>query len=273
MEVIPGELIYYAQSLSPSFKSLLLVPTSDIHYGNALFSKRHLQRHIEFIKNTPNCFTFLNGDLCECVIKSSKGEIYSQKLSPQQQRDDMIEMLIPIKNKVLGCVTGNHERRIQGETSLDISEDIAKALGVPYRPEGMLLKISFGKGNNHMAIRPYTYWGYFTHGYGGARTSSAKAVKAERTSTFLHADFYCMSHDHVVNAAPVVYLMPDPRHHEAQNGFEVGKIKAVRKILVKSNAFVKWGGYAESGGFPPSDLETPIIKLCGTGQPKVSVEI
>jgi hypothetical protein len=271
-DLIPGELVFYAHVLSSKFKSLELIPISDIHYGNHLHSPKHFKRTIEYIKAEPNRYTFLNGDLCECVTKTSKGDSYKQKISPQEQRDDMIEFLAPIKSRVLGMTTGNHENRIYQETSMDISKDIAKALGVPYRPEGMLVKISFGSGNAYVEDRPFTYWGYFTHGYGGARTNSAKTVKVERTSTYIHSDFYCMSHDHVTNAAVVVYLMPDPRTHE-ENGFQVGNIRAMRKMLIKTNSAVKWGGYAEIGGFAPSDLSTAIIKLNGDKLPHVNVEI
>ncbi len=130
--------------------------------------------------------------------------------SPGEQRDFIVEKFMPIKNKVLGVTQGNHERRIE---DVDVAGDIAKALGVPYRAEGMLLKISFGSGNSGHPNKPYVYWGYFTHGYGGARTKSAKAVKVERVGQWLHADFYVMSHDHVVNVSPDIYLLLLLSHH------------------------------------------------------------
>lgn len=277
--ILQGELIYYAHTLSSSFKELLMVPISDIHYGNPLFSKRHFLDTVKFIASKPNIYTFLTGDLCESAIRTSKGEIFKQVGSPQDQRDWVIKQLQPIKKKILGMTIGNHEIRIWNEVGIDICKDIAKALSVPYRAPGMLLKISFGDNNNYTQGKPFVYWGYFTHGYGGARTKAAKAVKVERTATWLHADFYCMSHDHVVNVAPDIYLLPDPRtrvekdNEGVETGFIVGRMQAHRKMLVKTNAYLKWGGYAEMLGFPPSDLATPIIKLNGKGKPKVKVEV
>ncbi len=272
--IVQGEPIYFAHTLSPKFKELLLPPTSDVHYGNPLFSKRHFLRHIQFIFETKNAYTILNGDLCESSLRTSPGEIYKQVGTPQDQRDWIIEKLYPIRHKILGVTMGNHERRIWKEVGMDICKDIAKALGAPYRAEGIFLKISFGDGNNGTEGRPYTYWIYATHGYGGARTKAAKAVKVERVSTWIDADVYVMSHDHVVNAAPDVYLKPDPRTHlDEATGFQVGKVTATRKMLVKSNAFLKWGGYSEMDGFPPVDLETPLIKFKGEGKPRIKVEI
>jgi len=276
---IKGEPIYYAHVLSPKFKELIIVPISDVHYGNPLFSPKHFQRTLDFISSKPNTFCILNGDLCESTIKTSKGEIFRQVGTPQDQRDWIIKKLLPIKDRILGVTMGNHELRIYNEVGIDICKDIAAALKAPYRPEGLLLKISFGGGNNRMQERPYIYFGYMTHGYGGARTKSAKAVKVERLGTWLHADFYIMSHDHVSNAAPDVYLMPDPHSRDEKDkegnltGFKIGSVIAHRKMLIKSSAFIKWGGYSEMGGFPPVDLENPVITLHGTGHPMVRVEI
>ena len=270
---LEGELVCFVQRLSPEFKELLIAPTSDVHYGNRMFSLSCFKAHRKAIEDTPNMYTVLNGDLCESTIKSSKGDIFSQAGTPQDQRDWTIEQWYPLRHKVLAVDMGNHEARIYNEAGIDICADIAKALGAPYRPEGFLLRVHFGSGNEYHQEKPYVYEGYFTHGYGGARTSAAKAVKVERSSTFTHADYYCMSHDHLANAAPSNYLMSDKRTHRDRNGFEVSPVKAHRKMLVKSNAFMKWGGYSEIGGYPPVDMETPVIILAGEGKPRIRVLI
>ncbi len=263
VETIQGELRSFGFRLDSSLKHLRLVVISDPHYGNPFHSPRHFARTLDFIRKWDDVRTVLTGDLIEAITKNSVGDIYSQKLTPQEQRDDMIEMLMPIKDKVLAMCTGNHERRIYGETGIDVSRDIAKALGVPYRPEGVLLKIMLGSGNERHLNRPYVFWGYCTHGYGGARTKSAKAVKVERVSAWVSkADFVTMAHDHVVNIAPDIDLIPDVRQTvDKSTGFLTGKVVAHRKMLIKTNAYIKWGGYAETGGFPPVDIATPVIML------------
>jgi len=271
---VSGELRYYAHTLNAKFKELLLVAIADVHYGNHLCSVSHFQRMIAYVRSKPNIYCVLNGDLCEAAIRASLGDIYKQVPSPQEQRDWMISQLIPIKDRILGVTTGNHENRIYKDTGMDISLDIARAVNAPYRPEGMLLKISFGDNNNRTSDKPYVYWVYFTHGYGGARTKSAKAVKVERIGSWIDADVYIMAHDHVVNVAPDVYLKPDNRTMvDKDTGFTTGKVVASRKMLVKSNAYLKFGGYGEMGGFPPVDLVVPVIKFAGTGKPHVSVEV
>lgn len=264
--ISPGELIYYAHDLDTEFTCVDIPPISDAHLGNPLFSLKHFKRTLEFLSR-PNAYTVLNGDLCESTLKTSKGEIYKQIGSPEDQRDKMIDLLYPYRAKILGAVDGNHEDRIWTQAGVHIMRDIAKALGVPYRPEGLLHKISFGTWNESHSDRSFVFWVYQTHGHGGARTAAAKAVKVERTSYWLHAHCYLMSHDHVVNVAPSVYLLPDPRTRDEKDdkgndtGFRIGRVISHRKMLIKTNAYLKWGGYSEFGGFPPTDLTTPLVKL------------
>ena len=256
-----NELRWYGKILPLDLTEVKIVVLSDLHYGNPYSSIRHFLRTVEFIKRNDNCFCFLNGDLCESTIRTSKGEIYKQVGSPDDQKHQVVDWLLPIKDKILGMTTGNHERRIYDIAGTDISSYIAERLEIPYRSEGMLFKLSFGDYNNRTKGKPFVFWSYITHGYGGARTRSAKAVKAERLSTMIHADWYAMSHDHVVNAAPNIYLMPDNRGMIGGDGFLSGKVTAKREMLIKTNAYLKWGGYAEQGGFPPSDLFSPVIHL------------
>jgi hypothetical protein len=256
------ELRWYGSVLSPKLKQVRIIVLSDLHYGNPYCSIKHFDRTVQFIKDNPDVYVFLNGDLCESAIKTSKGDIFKQVGSPQDQRDWVIARLLPIKEKILGVTSGNHENRIANDVGMDISKDIASALNAPYRPEGMLYKLSFGAGCEGHANQPYVFWSYITHGYGGARTKSAKAIKAERIGAWMpRCDWIAMSHDHVVNVAPDLDFVPDNRGTVDSNGFLSGKITAHRKMLIKTNAFVKFGGYAEIGGFPPSDLASPVINL------------
>lgn len=267
-----GELKWYLCDLkNPNLKEVWVVPTGDVHYGNPLCSLSHFNRHIDFILQNDGVYTVLMGDLCEMALKSSKGEMYHQTASPKEQVAWMIEKLNTIKGKILCATDGNHEYRVSKDVDFSPSQMIANALGVPYRASGVLFKVVFGDNNNRCAGKPYAYFGYATHGYGGARTSGGKAVKLERTSTYVDAAFYMMGHDHLVNVMPANYLVPDPRSHKEGN-FTVGRVVSHRKMLVKCNSFLKWGNYSESGGYSPSDLETPIVKLMGTGKPRVRVE-
>jgi hypothetical protein len=267
MQGLEGELRFYVCNLPSSFDRLHIIPVSDAHLGDPLFSEKHFLRTLKYIHDTPHVRAVLVGDLLNSVIVGKPGNIFRQTIaSPQDQRDVMIKYLLPIKDKILGMVTGNHEARIMDTCGVDLSADIAHALNIPYRAEGIGLKIKFGMGASyhHSERYPCVYYLYMTHGYGGARTTAAKAVKGERLSYFLNADVYIMAHDHVTNAAPVVSLRCNQREYEdKETGFTNCAVVARRAIVVKSNAYIKHGGYGEAKGYPPVDLLTPIITLSG----------
>ena len=92
----PGELIYYAHDLDVEFTQVDIPPISDAHHGNPLFSKKHFLRTLGFLERL-NAYSFLNGDLCESALRTSKGEIFKQVGSPEDQRDQMIEWLYPYR--------------------------------------------------------------------------------------------------------------------------------------------------------------------------------
>ena len=262
-----SEQWYPMWTLSEEYTELLLIPISDIHYGADTFSHKHLQYTVDFIANKPNARAIGTGDWLEAAIAGSCSDIYSQTVSPQQQMKDLIKIFEPIKDKFLGFVTGNHENRIYKATGIDITSLIADKFDAPYRPEGMMIKVAIGAGAERHPNQQYVFKIYFTHGYGGARTKSAKAVKAERVATWIDADCYVVSHDHVVNVAPDIYLEVDRRTYPVGKRWTEGKMQAKRKMLVKSNAYLKWGGYSEMLGFPPVDLTTPVIQLLTPDSP------
>ncbi len=270
---LQDEMRFYRIDLDTDFDCLYFFEISDVHRGSRYFSEELFMHSVHCLLEVPNLFASLNGDLCESSLRTSKGDIFKQVGTPQDQWHWMTERLYPVKHKLVGMDSGNHEDRIYNETGIDISLEIATALGIPYRSEGMLSRITFGHGNDWHPEKPYVYDIYSTHGFGGARTKAAKAVKVERLSTFVTADMYCMSHDHDVNIAPQIMLEPDSRSSKDESGFITGKVNAKRKMLIKTNAYLKWGGYSERGGFAPTDLCTPIAKLAGKGKPRINVAI
>ena len=212
-----SEIEWFGQTLSSDLTHVQLFGLADYHLGNPFSDRKSWLRAIDYISKTKEAFGILVGDLCECVVMGSKGDIFNQVMTPQDQRDAIIEDLKPIKDKLLGSTQGNHERRIADRTGIDICQDIANALEIPYARDGLFLRISFGSGADRHVEDQFKYWVYATHGYGGARTRAAKAVKVERQADFVMADVVMMAHDHEGNLAPKNVLLPD-EYHGRKNG-------------------------------------------------------
>src|SRR5207302_3793163 len=68
-------------------------PLVCMHVGAAQCDMKFINDHIERLRKDPNGKGIYLGDGGECVTKLSKGGIYEQLLSPQQQHDVVVEML------------------------------------------------------------------------------------------------------------------------------------------------------------------------------------
>lgn len=272
------EPIYYAQELDAAFKYLNFFVISDIHKGHPQFSEHKLDEILDIIANVPNAYYALNGDLVEAVTKGSVGDIWALKGTVQKCWNYIVDKFRPVAGKCLAITRGNHENRIYDYTGVDICAEVGDRLAeeggkaIPYDPDGIALKISFGDGSNSTKGRPYVYTNYITHGYGSARTSGAKVMKLERLASWLNVDNFFMSHDHTENIAPLAYLDFDPRTHiDSKTGLRVGRFRNKCKILIKTGAYMKWGGWAKAQGMSPTILGTPQVIFYGEGKPRANV--
>ena len=86
-------------NLGKDLKELRIIPISDVHIGDKLTNYKLLKEVLETIKDTPNVYTILNGDLCNTALKNSKFDVYIDELTPMEQVLRLIELLEPIKDK------------------------------------------------------------------------------------------------------------------------------------------------------------------------------
>lgn len=237
---------------------------ADEHIGDEHCDMKRLLERIEYVKNTPNAYCILNGDILDNATKTSIGDTYSQEFNPMEQLQRAIEMFEPIKDKIL-CVThGNHENRTYKKEGINISYLIARQLGIDdkYTPTSAVLFIRFGsKHNGHKEsngsgqVRKICYTMYVLHGSGGGRKEGAKAIRLADMASIIDTDIYIHSHTHL----PMI--MKQGFHRiDTQNSY----VALVDKLFVNTAANLRYGGYGEAGEFKPSSMETPTIYLSGT---------
>ena len=88
-----------------------IFPISDVHFGALEHKEKEWLAFCEMIQNTPNAYVILGGDLINNNIRSSVGSPWDDTIRPREQKKRMVELLTPIKDRILCCVTGNHEAR------------------------------------------------------------------------------------------------------------------------------------------------------------------
>lgn len=242
------------KDLSSDIKKLTIIPISDVHIGDKTANIKAFKEVLDRIKNEPNTYTILNGDLCNIALKTSKSDIFSDELTPMQQVLQVINFLEPIKDKILVMSNGNHEDRITRDTNIDILYLVAKQLHIEqvYSNSWWYLYLTFGNTNKG---RPalYTISGF--HGFGGGSTTGGKANKVKKMSQVVLADCYIMSHVHEpINTKGVIFA-PDYQHKS---------IVKKEMYYCISNSFVEYeGSYAEKLGLIPSNTGINEIELDG----------
>lgn len=232
---------------------------SDLHLGDGMSDWFHIQAILKHIKETPNAYCILGGDLMDTAIASSVGDTYGANLSPMEQLKQCVNLFEPIKDKILCILHGNHENRIYKSDGIDITALMADQLGLrdKYSPTTALLFIRFGKhrSSDNQHGRKVAYTVYVTHGSGGGRKEGGKINRLADLAQIVDADIYICGHTHL----PAIFRCGYYRTSMANSS-----IQMVSKLFVNTAAALNYGGYGDVQGFKPSAKENPIIYLNGT---------
>lgn len=239
----------------PDFEQIEIHPMSDLHIGDSMCDFKMIQERIEHIKNTPNAYCILDGDLMDTAICSSIGDTYGANLQPMEQLKLCVKIFEPIKDKILAVLPGNHENRVYKSDGLDMTELMCAQLGIPekYSATTALLFIRFGRQKqNHN--RPLFYTAYITHGSGGGRKEGGKANRLADLASIVDADIYIHGHTHL----PLVFKESFFRVSGSNSS-----VSLVDKLFVNTAAALNYGGYGDKAGFKPASKSTPVIYLSG----------
>lgn len=237
------------------FSQIYLVPLADTHIGCRDVDLDKIQGYIDWIKERDNAYTILNGDMMNCATKDSSPELYDDLCTPDQAYEQLVELLMPIKNRILMITRGGHEEQIFRKVGADYMARLAHELGdIPYQPDGGMVGMKLSdRGNKNCMV-----YAYAVHGWGGARTIGAKVKKARDLLEVADADVYILSHDHTQNVNRGNILTP-PR---ANIQFHKPMSMTVRrKLFVNTGGFIRYSGYIQRSGYPPQDLGTPRIRI------------
>ena len=187
---------------------------ADEHIGDEHSDVKRVIERIEYVKNTPNAYCILNGDIIDNATKTSIGDTYTQVFNPMEQLAKAVELFEPIKDKILCITHGNHENRTYRKEGINLSRLIADQLGLTdrYTPTSAILFIRFGEGGKSTNYRKTYYSIYVLHGSGGGRKEGAKAIRLADMASIIDADIYIHSHTHLPMIMKQAYHRIDPRN-------------------------------------------------------------
>ncbi len=216
-------------------EQLTLYPLSCLHLGAAQCDYKFIKGWIEEIKADKEARWVYLGDGGECVTKLSKGDIYSQLLSPTEQIDALVDLLKPIRDKGTFLVRGNHGHRFFKEVGVEFDKVLAEALQLPFAGPAAWLAMDVGR---------VSYDCFFHHGKDSGVGLQTKITAAENFARFTDADALFTAHSHIaVDLPPAVLLYAD-----RESG---GVGSKLRRQFICGSAYDSRSGYATEKGYPP----------------------
>ena len=251
-------MLVIKRTIEGDFKELVLYPIADTHWADPCSNHKRIMEDIAYIRDNPNVFCVLNGDLMNCAIKSAISNCYVP-ISPMEELEKCVEVFAPIAHKVICVVPGNHEERHFKTNGIDITRLFCRQLHIEdrYSPTVAYVFLRFG-GNADAAFRhrPMLYTMYVTHGNGGGRKSSSKIRCLEDYASVCDADIYVAGHTHLGASFKKGFARPNP----SQNSITYGT-----HLFVNTCASIDYdGSYGERGGLDVPCLDRPLIFLNGT---------
>ena len=182
-----------------------------------------------------------------------------------QQVEQLVELLEPIKDKILVVSLGNHEHRIEKDTSIDVLKLVCNQLGIQdrYASAGWYIYLYFGEKNvGRKAPMVYTIFG--RHGSGGGKAIGGKANNLVDMSNVAIADLYIMGHTHTPMSTKKCIFIPD-------YGNKTLNLREMHYLM--TNSFLEYeNSYGETAGFHPASTSITEAILSGTER-KIKVVI
>lgn len=228
---------------------------SDLHIGDKYCDYPRIIEHINEVRSKENAYCILNGDIINNATTASVSDSYAEQMTPMEQIAKFTEVFEPVKDKIIGITSGNHENRTYRDDGVDITELCARQLGLAdkYAKNGMLLFVRFGQTTEHNS-RPMCYTVYCTHGSGGGRKEGGKINHLADLTSIVDSDIYIHGHTHLPAIMKEGFFRTDVHS---------STVFHVDKLFVNTSAALNYGGYGEAFQFKPSSTDCPVIYLEG----------
>lgn len=232
----------------PGKKSVGLAGITDWHFGSHTCNMKAIDAWINIIKKEGHV-ALLMGDLCEMATRGSVGAVFEQIMSPQDQITGVVDILEPIKDQIIGGISGNHGARVVKDTGVCPDATISKFLGVPHFGYAAMGRVQVG--NAHWVICAH-------HGAGGGSTIGAKVNALKKLAlTWPACDLYMMGHTHTDAAFSDRVVVPLKSGRR-----RFGEEMMTRHFSGCGSLLDYQGSYAEAKMYPPAAM-VQVVHLLG----------
>ena len=249
----------------PNRPDLHIYPIADVHFGAAEHMEREWKHFCDTLLDDPNAYIILCGDLINNATRNSVSNIFKETVSPRIQKRTMVEMLTPIKDRILCAVTGNHERRSVKDVDDDPTYDILCKLDKEelYRENIAFVRVQMGKVDGAGKKNP-TYIFAVVHGSGGGALPGSVINKNERFGYAIDGiDCLIAAHSHKPMVSQPAKIVVDAHNN---------KINIRPFKVVVATSWLDYGDYAVQKMLLPSSHCPQVLHLRGNRK-EIKVEM
>lgn len=231
----------------------------DVHLGSRECREQDFIEFINSIKDKPNTYVILGGDLLDNGTRNSLTNVFRATLSPSAQKREMAKILEPIRGQILCATDGNHERRNRDVDDAPILDIMSKLdLEHLYRPNMAFVKIQMGEqenanGNRSCSRYRPTYVFCVTHGSGGGALPGGIINRNERMGYALDGvDCLVVGHSHKPMISQPGKIVVDTHNNNVT-------IKPFKVVVATS--WLDYGDYAMQKMLQPTSHALQTIRL------------
>lgn len=228
-------------------ETIQLAPLYDVHIGSREHDGEKLARHLSWIADTPNVFTWNGGDAFENKTPH-EGHMGQDPLSPEEQLLETVRTFAKIQHKMLFSIPGNHEDRTFKQAGMSSAKRLADDLKIPFFGDYCFCTIRW-RGNNFRILAH--------HGAGGATTPGAQRNAARKELSWAHPDILWTGHLHQPMVDTIFISEVDQK---------TGRRFTKENFVIISPSYLKYfGGYAAHTRLAPgrSGLTVAILNPDG----------
>jgi len=233
-------------------------PIFDIHWGNRYCDKRALK---EYLAENNDYLTYFigGGDLMDSIVVTDKryekhADDTGVKPIIDTQVNEISEVLMPYKDKIIGLGRGNHEDTVIKKCGTDPAERVCEKLDCTYLGYSGLIRLQLfeGKGGRGrtVTIRWHHGWG------GGSRTQGADLTKYSKDLMYWDADIFLYGHVHRKQSDRVPRL-----GLSGEVLISKPKLMGICGTFLKTYSKTTDASYSEKAGYPPTEIGGLVVNI------------
>ena len=224
--------------------TITVYPVADVHLGAIEHCEREWQSFLTKVK-TEGAYLILAGDLLNNSVKSAGfANPFDEAIRPREAKKLMAEYLMPLRERILCVVTGNHERRTYRDDDQDLTYDICSKLDIEDVYRENIAFMTVGVGTRNTAPHPLAVYSFaVTHGAGGGIYTGATVNRNERFGNIIEGiDCFVAAHTHKGTITKPSKIVVDVSR---------------KRVSMRSYVAVSCVSWLNYGGYPAQKLLLP----------------